>query len=167
MAVMVLRIKSPDTPRPFRVPGGPIIPALGVLSCLYLMISLSAMTWVRFLVWLDVGMLIYWFYGRIHSPLVDAAEAAARPAAESLGNLLKMVGYILLFNGGAVALLGVLTELGVTTETQIKWSELDALISRVGLHINPEIADRFGLTIFGAGLVLVGGGWALARSGRR
>ncbi len=167
MAVIVLRVKSPDTPRPFRVPGGPIIPVLGVISCLYLMISLSVMTWVRFLVWLDIGMLIYWFYGRVHSPLVNAAEAAARPAAESLGNLLKMLGYILLFNGGAIALLGFLTEWGVTTETQIKWSELDALIARVGLHINPEIADRFGLTILGIGLVLAVAGWAAARGARR
>jgi APA family basic amino acid/polyamine antiporter len=164
MAVIVLRIKSPDTPRPFRVAGGPIIPVLGVLSCLYLMISLSVMTWVRFLVWLDIGMLIYWFYGRIHSPLADAAEAAARSGAESFGNLMKMLGYILLFNGGAIALLGFLTEWGVTTETQIKWSELDALISRIGLHVNPEIADRFGLTIFGIGLVITVAGWALARN---
>ena len=48
-----------------------MIPVLGVLSCVYLMVSLSVMTWVRFLVWLDIGMVIYWFYGRTHSPLVE------------------------------------------------------------------------------------------------
>ena len=78
MAVIVLRVTRPDAHRPFRVPGGTVIPVLGVLSCLYLMVSLSVMTWVRLLVWLDIGMLIYWFYGRTHSPLADPREAAAR-----------------------------------------------------------------------------------------
>ena len=58
------------------------------------MLSLSIMTWVRFLGWLDIGMLIYWFYGRTHSPLVDKAEAAARSAAENVGNFLKIAGYL-------------------------------------------------------------------------
>ena len=84
MAVMVLRVTRPDAHRPFRVPGGPVIPVLGVLSCLYLMVSLSVMTWVRLLVWLDIGMLIYWFYGRTHSPLADPREAAARSGGEGV-----------------------------------------------------------------------------------
>ena len=78
LAVIILRIKRPEARRPFRVPGGHVIPVLGVLSCVYLMVSLSVMTWVRFLGWLDIGMIIYWFYGRTHSPLVNQAEAAAR-----------------------------------------------------------------------------------------
>ena len=75
LAVIILRVKRPDAHRPFKVPGGYVIPVLGVLSCVYLMVSLSVMTWVRFLVWLDFGMVIYWFYGRTHSPLVNRAEA--------------------------------------------------------------------------------------------
>src|SRR4030095_7422764 len=55
VAVIVLRIKRPDAHRPFKVAGGPVIPTLGVISCVYLMVSLSVMTWVRFLVWLDIG----------------------------------------------------------------------------------------------------------------
>ncbi len=51
------------------------------VSCAYLMVSLTVMTWVRFLVWLDLGMVIYWFYGRTHSPLANQAEAAARTSA--------------------------------------------------------------------------------------
>ena len=80
LAVIVLRVKRPDAQRPFRVPGGYVIPVLGVLSCVYLMVSLSVMTWVRFLGWLDIGMIIYWFYGRTHSPLVDRARARPAPA---------------------------------------------------------------------------------------
>ena len=57
-AVLVLRVKRPETKRPFRVPFGPIFPVLGILSCSYLMLSLPVLTWVRFLVWLDLGMII-------------------------------------------------------------------------------------------------------------
>ena len=74
-AVIMLRIKRPEAHRPFKVPFGYLFPVLGVLSCLYLMLSLSAVTWVRFLVWLDLGMMIYWFYGRTHSPLADRRGA--------------------------------------------------------------------------------------------
>ena len=77
LAVIVLRVKRPDARRPFRVPFGFVIPVLGVLSCLYLMVSLSVMTWVRFLGWLDIGMVIYWFYGRTHSPLVGSRRNGA------------------------------------------------------------------------------------------
>src|SRR5574338_976521 len=169
-AVMVLRAKRPDARRPFKVPGGPIIPILGTISCVYLMLSLSVMTWVRFLGWLDIGMVIYWFYGRTHSPLVDRAEAAARTGWDSFVNFLKISGYMLMFNGFAITLLGLLTEWGVTTEELAKWAELDSLLTRINgwigtsMHINPEIADAFGLKILliGLGVTLVG--WVLGRS---
>jgi APA family basic amino acid/polyamine antiporter len=167
IAVIVLRVKRPDAHRPFKVAGGPIIPVLGTASCLYLMVSLSVMTWVRFLVWLDLGMLIYWFYGRTHSPLRDRALEARRTAAERVGNFVTILGSLVTFNGFAIAFLGLLTEWGVTREDLAKWSELDALIGRVGLHVNPEIADRFGFMILGAGLVLLVLGLVLRRAGRR
>src|SRR6476659_1367510 len=163
LAVIVLRIKRPDAPRPFRVPFGFVIPVLGVLSCLYLMVSLSVMTWVRFLGWLDVGMVIYWFYGRTHSPLVDRAEAARRTGVESLANFLKVAGCILLFNGFCITLLAFLTIWGVTTEVQAKWAEFDGVLSYVGMHISPEIADAFGLKILGLGAVVSVVGYLLGR----
>ena len=163
MAVIVLRATRPDAHRPFKVAGGPVIPVLGVLSCLYLMVSLSVMTWVRLLVWLDIGMLIYWFYGRTHSPLADPREAAARTSGESFGNTLKIAGYLLLFNGAAITLLALLTEWNVTNETLARWSELDALTARVGIRVTPEIADRFGLSIVGVGVVVAAVGFVIAR----
>ena len=51
------------------------------------MLALPVLTWVRFLVWLDIGMLIYWFYGRTPSPLSNEAEAAARTGAQKTGQL--------------------------------------------------------------------------------
>jgi APA family basic amino acid/polyamine antiporter len=167
VAVVVLRVKRPDARRPFKVAGGPIIPVLGAASCLYLMVSLSVMTWVRFLIWLDVGMLIYWFYGRTHSPLRDRALEARRTALEKTGNLVTILGALVSFNGFAIALLGLLTEWGVTREDLARWSELDALIGRVGLHVNPDIADRFGFTILGIGVILLVVGFVLRRAGGR
>ncbi len=164
VAVPVLRAKRPDVPRPFKVPFGSVIPVLGALACLYLMLSLSVMTWVRFLVWLDLGMLIYWFYGRTHSTLINRAEAAARTGAQELANLVTIVGALITFNGFAIAVLGFWTTLGITNETLARWSELDALLSRVGLHISAEIADRFGLAILAIGVVVLGVGIALRRS---
>jgi APA family basic amino acid/polyamine antiporter len=164
LAVIMLRINRPDVRRPFRVPGGYVIPILGVLFCTYLMVSLTVMTWVRFLVWLDLGMVIYWFYGRTHSPLADAREAFARSRTENLANFLKVVGCMLLLNGFCITLLAYLTIWGVTNETLAKWSELDGVLQYIGMHIDPAIAHRFGLEILAAGAVVTATGFIMARS---
>lgn len=67
--IIVLRRTRPDLPRPFRVPGSPVVPALGILSCAYLMSYLPFDTWMRLIVWLAIGMLIYGLYGYRHSKL--------------------------------------------------------------------------------------------------
>src|SRR5262249_61297523 len=66
-AVMVMRKTNPDAKRPFRAPLVPLIPILGILTCLLLMFSLPYENWVRLIVWLLVGLLIYFAYGRRHS----------------------------------------------------------------------------------------------------
>jgi amino acid transporter len=167
IAVIILRVRRPEARRPFRVPFGFVIPVMGVLFCVYLMVSLSVMTWVRFLGWLDVGMVIYWFYGRTHSPLVNRAEAAARSGSEQLANFLTITGYMLLFNGFAITLLAYLTEFGVTNEDLAKWHELDAVLQYVGMHITPEIADSFGLKILLVGVIVTAAGLVLSRSASR
>ena len=126
-AVLVLRAKRPDAKRPFRVPFGPVFPILGILSCSYLMLSLPVLTWVRFLVWLDIGMVIYWFYGRTHSPLVNQAEHNARTPMQALANFITTFGLLLIFNAACIAILGFMTEFGITNETTAKWSELESL----------------------------------------
>jgi APA family basic amino acid/polyamine antiporter len=163
LAVIILRIRRPEAKRPFRVPFGHLIPVLGVVFCVYLMVSLSVMTWVRFLGWLNLGMIIYWFYGRTHSPLADQQELAARSGGEELANFLKILGYMFLFNGFCITLLAFLTILGVTSEVQAKWHELDVLLNYVGMHVTPEIADVFGLKIMGLGVLIAGLGFVLGR----
>jgi APA family basic amino acid/polyamine antiporter len=61
--VLVLRYTHPDLPRPFRTPLVPYVPALGILSCLYLMSGLPRDTWIRLFVWMAIGLLIYFTYG--------------------------------------------------------------------------------------------------------
>ncbi|MFQ5663685.1 MAG: amino acid permease [Terriglobia bacterium] len=67
--VLVLRRARPGLRRPFRVPGVPLVPVLGILSCLILMTSLPLITWGRFLVWLAIGLVIYFAYSRQRSQL--------------------------------------------------------------------------------------------------
>ena len=61
--VLVLRYTHPELPRPFRTPGVPFIPVLGILSCFYLMTGLPKDTWIRLLGWIALGLVIYFAYG--------------------------------------------------------------------------------------------------------
>lgn len=69
LGIVVLRKKEPTLPRHFKCPGNPIIPLLGIGFCLWLMLSLPWLTWVRFLIWLGLGLVIYFSYSRTHSLL--------------------------------------------------------------------------------------------------
>jgi APA family basic amino acid/polyamine antiporter len=76
-AVLVLRRTRPDMPRPFRTPFSPVVPVLSVLACLYLMANLSIETWLRFAVWMVLGLLVYAFYGRRHARLAEREHAGS------------------------------------------------------------------------------------------
>src|SRR5437868_6956285 len=69
IGVVVLRRTDAGRPRPFRAPLVPMFPIIGVIFCFALMLSLPVLTWIRFFVWLAVGLLIYFFYGAWHSKL--------------------------------------------------------------------------------------------------
>ncbi len=75
--VMVLRYQRPNVPRPFRTPLVPLVPILGILICAYMMYSLPTDTWVRLIVWMAIGLVIYFLYSRTHSKIgARPAEAA-------------------------------------------------------------------------------------------
>jgi len=77
IGVIVLRRTRPDMPRPFRVPFVPVFPIIGILFCGYLMWNLPGVTWLRFLIWLLVGLIIYFTYSRRHSRVrIEAARTA-------------------------------------------------------------------------------------------
>jgi APA family basic amino acid/polyamine antiporter len=67
--VLILRYREPDRPRAFRAPGGPIAPIVTILTCLLLMAGLPIMNWIRFFVWLLIGLVIYFTYSRKRSTL--------------------------------------------------------------------------------------------------
>jgi basic amino acid/polyamine antiporter, APA family len=74
VGVIVLRKTEPNRARKFRCPGSPWLPALGALMCIALMCSLPMLTWVRFMVWMLIGVVIYVLYGRKHSRLNQSSS---------------------------------------------------------------------------------------------
>lgn len=80
--VLVLRRTRPDLKRGFSAPFVPVLPILSIAACLWLMLNLTALTWIRFVVWMALGVVIYVLYGRRNSVLGrrQAAAAAGAPS---------------------------------------------------------------------------------------
>ncbi|MDP4089697.1 MAG: amino acid permease [Bacillota bacterium] len=76
-AVIVLRRRRPDLNRPFKCPWVPLLPALSIIACTYLIIVLPAITHWRFVIWLAIGIVVYYFYGNRNSVMNDNKENAA------------------------------------------------------------------------------------------
>jgi basic amino acid/polyamine antiporter, APA family len=74
----ILRRRRPDLARPFKTPWVPFVPIMGVLVSAGLMASLPAATWIRLVVWLILGMAVYFGYGRSHSKVQNALSAQPR-----------------------------------------------------------------------------------------
>jgi APA family basic amino acid/polyamine antiporter len=66
-AVIVLRVRNPNHPRPFRTPLVPVVPALGILMNGYMMYKLGYVNWLRLILWLVIGLVVYFAYSRKHS----------------------------------------------------------------------------------------------------
>ncbi len=86
IAVLLMRYMHPQAERPFRCPGVPVVPVLGVLLCLALMLSLPFGNWLRLFAWMVAGMFIYFLYGRYHSVMAKQrlAEQAANAGCEPI-----------------------------------------------------------------------------------
>ena len=77
VGVIVLRVRQPDLPRGFKVPGYPVTPVLSVLACGYILASLHWYTWIAFTGWVSLALLFYFVWGRHHSALNDDGDGVA------------------------------------------------------------------------------------------
>ncbi|MEU6658446.1 amino acid permease [Streptomyces sp. NPDC046821] len=82
LGVVILRRTRPDLPRAFRTPLVPLVPILSVLASLWLMINLPTETWIRFGVWMLIGFIVYFAYGRTHSRLALQEKEEGVQAAD-------------------------------------------------------------------------------------
>jgi APA family basic amino acid/polyamine antiporter len=69
VGIMIMRKRMPDAPRAFKTPWVPFVPIMGILVCVYLMYALPAESWARLAIWLGIGLLIYFVYGKRNSKL--------------------------------------------------------------------------------------------------
>jgi APA family basic amino acid/polyamine antiporter len=74
IAVMILRNTNPDQARPFRTPWVPVVPILGILFNGYMMYKLGWVNWARLIIWLAIGLVIYFTYSRYHSRISNAQQ---------------------------------------------------------------------------------------------
>ena len=82
IGVLVLRHTRPELPRAFRTPAAPVVATLSVLLCGYLMLNLVGETWLRFVIWMAIGLVVYFGYSRSHSRLGrDLASETTTPTA--------------------------------------------------------------------------------------
>ena len=99
IGVWVMRNKMPNLPRAFKTPMVPLVPILGVATCLFMMIFLPMDTWIRLLVWMLIGLDIYLVYGAKNSHLGNGTSSRkgmklARYTGIILAALLALVGYL-------------------------------------------------------------------------
>ncbi|HEY6504458.1 MAG TPA: amino acid permease [Chitinophagaceae bacterium] len=99
IGIIVMRKKMPDLPRAFKTPMVPLVPILGIVTCLFMMIFLPMDTWIRLLVWMLIGLDIYLVYGAKHSALGNGTTERkgmkiARYTGLALALLLVVVGFL-------------------------------------------------------------------------
>jgi APA family basic amino acid/polyamine antiporter len=76
VGIVVLRRRDPERPRPFRTPWVPVLPLLSIAFCFYLIANLPPLTWLRFVLWMGIGVLIYFAYSIRHSRVRDRAQGS-------------------------------------------------------------------------------------------
>jgi APA family basic amino acid/polyamine antiporter len=79
IGVIILRVREPERRRGFRAPGGMVTPILSIIFCFLLMAGLPIITWLRFVVWLVIGLAIYFFYSRHRSEFCEERRAMTKP----------------------------------------------------------------------------------------
>lgn len=99
VGVWYMREKMPEVPRAFKTPLVPLVPILGIATCLFMMVFLPMDTWIRLIVWMLIGMDIYLVYGAKHSKLGNGTDnrkgmRMARITGLALCGLLALVGFL-------------------------------------------------------------------------
>jgi APA family basic amino acid/polyamine antiporter len=89
VGVIVLRVRKPDLPRAFKVPGYPVTPVLSVLACGYILASLHWYTWIAFTGWVVVALVFYVVWGRHHSALNDGGDGPMPTAGSQVDEVLN------------------------------------------------------------------------------
>ncbi|UYZ60591.1 amino acid permease [Hymenobacter latericus] len=86
VGVLIMRKREPNAPRAFRTPWVPVVPILGIVTCLVMMFSLPQDTWIRLFVWLAIGLVIYFLYGKKNSKLGQGqlVKTAVEPAGNTV-----------------------------------------------------------------------------------
>jgi basic amino acid/polyamine antiporter, APA family len=78
VGVIILRVREPDLPRAFKVPGYPVTPVMSVLACGYILASLHWYTWIAFTGWVTLALIFYFVWGRHHSALNEGGDGSVR-----------------------------------------------------------------------------------------
>ncbi|HRO70499.1 MAG TPA: amino acid permease, partial [Chitinophagaceae bacterium] len=99
IGILVMRKKMPEIPRAFRTPLVPLVPILGIATCLFMMVFLPMDTWIRLLVWMLIGLDIYLVYGAKNSHLGDGSSnrkglRIANYTGLALAGLLILAGFL-------------------------------------------------------------------------
>jgi basic amino acid/polyamine antiporter, APA family len=89
VGVIILRVREPDLPRAFKVPGYPVTPVLSVLACGYILASLHWYTWIAFTGWVSLALLFYFVWGRHHSALNERGDDPAPTAGPQVDEALN------------------------------------------------------------------------------
>jgi len=105
IGVWVMRVKMPELPRAFKTPLVPLVPILGIVTCLFMMVFLPMDTWIRLIVWMLIGLDIYLIYGAKHSHLGNGTDSRkgmriARITGLCLALLLVVAGFLHQFIAG-------------------------------------------------------------------
>lgn len=125
IGVWILRVKQPELPRAFKTPLVPLVPILGIFTCLFMMVFLPLDTWIRLLVWMLIGFDVYIFYGLKHSFLSDHSNSTYTRSN-------RIVSFCAL---GLAALLAIVTLLHHNTSTEPDTGLFIFSMVFTGLHL--------------------------------
>jgi APA family basic amino acid/polyamine antiporter len=126
--VWVLRAKRPTLPRPFRTPLVPLVPILGMLISFAMMVSLPLITWYRLIIWLLIGLCIYWTYGVRHSLVANGLGAPERRNGLVVADICLLALGLFLFVSG-FTLTRTLDFSGWARSAVMVWGAVDVLIA--------------------------------------